>query len=118
MADRTNAERQRRYIAKLKAKAAQAPDDARAELRRRQAELRARVGELEYENAALRSQLANALLRIPKRPRTGRAGYMPLRVYTAVVKCLHPDSRDNMTVAQMAEACGLFTQWKKAQDGR
>lgn len=45
-----------------------------------------------------------------------KAGKMPQATFTAVVKCLHPDMRHNLTSAQITEACGLFTQWKKDQD--
>jgi|SRR6516165_8122946 hypothetical protein len=97
----SNAERQRRYIRRLKAAAAKVGLTAK---------LQARIRELEMANADLRrkSAVLNRWLQNRKR--------MPDATYRAVVKCLHPDMRRGMTPKQIDEACGLFTQWKKAQD--
>ena len=93
----SNAERQRRYIRRLKAAAVKPT-------------AKLRIRELEMANADLRrkSAVLNRWLQNRKR--------MPDATYRAVVKCLHPDMRRGMTPKQIDEACGLFTQWKKAQD--
>jgi hypothetical protein len=36
--------------------------------------------------------------------------------FNKVVRCLHPTSRPNVSAAELDEACGLFTQWKKDRD--
>jgi hypothetical protein len=185
MIDNTNAERQRRYINKLKAAAAgvnnAAPEARVRELEQENAKLKAagavnngaaeaRMRELEEVNMALRKRCARAELRaeakaakpaaaapaaaaldpdpysaaaaeiaklrtqikglqtrvhnlrvdirimLLDRDELRQAGKMPLGTYSAVVKCLHPDTRATMTPQQIDVACGKLTAWKKSQD--
>ena len=145
----SNAERQRRYIARLKARGAP-PGGGAPE---------PRIRELEAENADLRGRLTEEIKARLRReakagksasPVTGRDGEDPriarlqnrnkeLRgelhelkkwyasgiakkggmnwdTFNKVVRCLHPEFRKHVSAADIDEACGLFTQWKKDRD--
>jgi hypothetical protein len=139
--DNTNAERQRRWIAKLKAKAAAAESVTNAKLK-------AELDRLKAENAWLKTELQRkhskpkaakpplppdeARERTVKRLRTqiqnlkaslaavvGRAN-MPRATQNAVVKVLHPDERKHWTREKLNEAldeaCRAFTAWKGDRD--
>src|SRR5262245_66057885 len=98
MTDRTNAERQRRYIQRLKAAAAAAAQP-NAELVARDRHIKAlntRVRNLQAQVDELRLALAH--------------GAMNFKTLAALSKALHPDHVP--TDAERAEAFKLFSDWK------
>lgn len=107
--DRTNAERQRRYIERLKAQAAQSVSDGKLEdevgrLKRANQELRTK-------NRTLTKWAEDEIAKVKKR------WAMPRSTFNAIVNCLHPD-RAPPSNKERAEACGLLTQWKKDAEAR
>ena len=94
----SNAERQRRYIARLKEKAAVTNDGVTNEFMR----LKAFVGQLERENATLKEKLAAAKRReddllkevskLKVDSRFAPKGAMTATQFAAIRKCLHPDT--------------------------
>jgi hypothetical protein len=100
----SNAERQRRYIRRLKAAAVKPT-------------AKLRIRELEAINEELRRKLGvlhrwhqNEMRKLRDRKK------MPDATFRALIKCLHPDQRRRMTPKQIDEACGLLTQWKKTSE--
>jgi hypothetical protein len=78
-------------------------DSEKKEIRRvrQEAQQQVRYMEKHYE-----SELAKERA-ITKKARMNRT------TFNAVVRCLHPESRSNVSAAEIDKACGLFTQWKK-----
>jgi len=135
----SNAERQRRYIARLKARAQPgSSDDDKARIAELEAELRA-----EREASLGQAQaFCDEMKRRGAKPKTGMPvppdeererrikalttrvrnlrgelaaayaqGAMSRATYVLIAKCLHPDQRDNASAAERNEAAARFIGW-------
>jgi hypothetical protein len=140
MTDRTNAERQRRFIKRLKEKAAEAVSNAQTVSNAEavsNAKLEARIRALEAELARERQSKTPKPKRPPIDPESEVAKLrksnrelraqmekikwqvrMPSTTYSKVAKCLHQDTASQATQETRDEALGLLTQWKAVHDGR
>src|SRR5262245_51074095 len=108
MSDRTNAERQRRYIARLKAKAA-----APAQPSVTNAVDKARVAELEAENAAFQDEvirLKTVLESWANVIKTRESGILAHGQFKLIRSCLHPDSRNSASDEKLAKAFRIFNR--------
>jgi cell division protein FtsB len=139
--DSTNAERQRRYIARLKAAAVSNEEVATLKAKcvaleqqiialRTQpgasaeiAALTAKCAKLEQEAVKLRAQverLTTELFEATAKSRGRRSrpspSSMPDELYRSLVKALHPDSRKHLSEAKLSELCALLNAWK--DDGK
>ena len=95
--DRTNAERQRRYIARLKARAAAGVSNATdATLRQELAQAKQRIADLER--------------RLQAQPKATPRVAMPFQTMAALAKALHPDHAPSK--AEREAAFKLFTAWQ------
>lgn len=139
--DNTNAERQRRYIARLKAKAAIADGVTNAKAEAKLAALKAEnarlKAELERERSkpkaakpplppdeerdrqikSLKTRVRNLRIELyaEREWHKGKAdGSMSFQTMSAIAKILHPDHLP--TEEQRLEACKLFTAWKGDKD--
>jgi len=98
MTDPTNAERQRRYIARLKARATVTNDAAPGAVsngeKKELSELRDAVSNAKLEIAALKLEIARwkmAHLALAQAPRRPKPIWTPVK-YMQILKCLHPDN--------------------------
>jgi hypothetical protein len=83
--------------------------------------LQTKIAKLEAELHAERCyvlKLQADMMKWQYQPEMQRNGKMPMSTFTAVVKCLHPDSWANVTAKERQDACGLFIQWKQSQNGK
>ena len=103
----SNAERQRRYIERLKAQAAQSVSDGKLE--DEVARLKRANQELRTKNRTLTKWAEGEIAR--------SAGAMPRSTFNVIVNCLYPDKAPPSS-KERAEACGLLTQWKKDAEAR
>jgi septal ring factor EnvC (AmiA/AmiB activator) len=132
--DNTNAERQRRYIARLKAAAAR-PDAETAALKQELARAKAQIEKLTLQvqqHAAkpkrpplppdeARERLIKSLTTQNRNlreqlSRVQHGAYMSFKSLAAIAKCLHPDTRRQTSEAEFDKACRLFTEWKANMD--
>jgi len=123
MADNTNAERQRRYIARLKAGGAAKPvSNAGAE--KKIAELQAEVARLKQRAEAAEAEAEVVKVRAPlfreiERDVDGVSNATPKpkpiwtkAQYMQIVKCLHPDRINGVSADELHAACVLLDQFK------
>jgi hypothetical protein len=120
MADNTNAERQRRYIARLKAGGAGKPvSNAGAE--KKIAELQAEVARLKQRAEAAEAEVVKlkggVLLREIERDVHGVSNAKPKPIWTKaqymqIVKCLHPDRINGVSADELHAALLLLDQFK------
>ena len=87
-----------------------------AALKEQLAQARARITELVLENVAQAQTLAKfrAVLEHDKKIQS-KTGKISFQTKSAVLKCLHPDQRGNVSEADRDKACRLFTQFLKAE---
>ena len=105
----SNAERQRRYIERLKAQAAQSVSDGKLE--DEVARLKRANQELHTKNRTLTKWAEVEIAKVKKR------WAMPRSTFNVIVNCLYPDKAPPSD-KERAEACGLLTQWKKDAEAR
>jgi hypothetical protein len=105
----SNAERQRRYIGRLKAQAAQYVSDGKLE--GEVARLKRAHQELRTKNRILTKWADDEIAKVKKR------WAMPRSTFNVIVNCLYPDKAPPSS-KERAEACGLLTQWKKDAEAR
>jgi cell division protein FtsB len=139
VSDPTNAERQRRYIARLKAAAVSNEEVATLKAKcvaleqqiialRTQpgasaeiAALTAKCAKFEQEAVKLRAQVERLTRELfeataNSRGRRSRPSSMPDELYRPLVKALHPDSRKHLSEAELSELCARLNAWK--DDGK
>ena len=91
-----------------------------AALKEELAQARARITELVLENVAHAQEAQafkaklRAMLEHDKKIQS-KTGKISFQTKSAVLKCLHPDQRDNVSEADRDKACRLFTQFLKAE---
>jgi hypothetical protein len=105
----SNAERQRRYIGRLKAQAAQSVSDGKLE--GEVARLKLANQELRTKNRILTKWADDEIAKVKKR------WAMPRSTFNAIFSCLHPDKAPPSN-KERAEACALLTQWRKDAGAR
>ncbi len=115
MADNTNAERQRRYIARLKAVSNAGAEKKIAELQAEVARLKQRAEAAEAEVVKLKGVLFQQVERDVDGVSNAKPKPKPIWTkaqYMQIVKCLHPDRINGVSADELHAALLLLDQFK------
>jgi hypothetical protein len=88
----------------------------RPDVGRESRELRAKVAQLEADNARLRREIEPLRNAKPKAQRRKTAPWMDRGTFAKIARALHPDGRGGRTAADLDDACKAFNVWWEPSD--